>query len=201
MLKHMFLAQWQVNRLFPVTQSIPHEVQYLVAKQLQNGDTQLERSCWQNYTTIMDWFVFEIHLLWFELAWTHTHTHKSNFPRSVDMQYKCRKYKPLQSIPHHSYLSSILVTCKRQQQAIQAIHLFAPFNQKKSALLVARGPTIDTLLLDSHHPAARTSMAACPYRSGPPGHPHRSPVKRSNDSGRKNHLGEATEATQVSRSS
>ena len=74
MLKHMFLAQWQVNRLFPVTQSIPHEVQYLVAKQLQNGDTQLERSCWQNYTTIMDWFVFEIHLLWFELAWTHTHT-------------------------------------------------------------------------------------------------------------------------------
>ena len=72
--------------------------------------------------------------------------------------------------------------------------LFAPFNQKESALLAARELTIDTLLLDSHHPAARTSMAACPYRSGPPGHPHRSPVKRSNDSRRKNHLGEATQA-------
>ena len=72
--------------------------------------------------------------------------------------------------------------------------LFAPFNQKESALLVARELTIDTLLLDSHHPAARTSMAACPYQSGPPGHPHRSPVKRSNDSRRKNHLGEATQA-------
>lgn len=147
--------------------------QYLVAKQLQNGDTQLERSYRQNDTTFMDWFVVGIHLL----------CGKSN---------NCGKSnKPLQK-SHHMYFSSIFVTCKWHHQA--ASIFFQPFNQKESALLVARELTIDTLLLDSHHPAARTSMAACPYQSGPPGHPHRSPVKRSNDSRRKNHLGEATQA-------